>query len=516
MAKSSSAEDAMKKSEATAKTTGGAGKKIYGIETLKPYLKDGEVLNDKRVCEEAYDALMRSRIMLYLRFPFYGYLASQLVIVQTDQMPTLATDGLNLWYNPYFIKSIFMKDSKEKAQAHLNFILTHEVEHCVAEHIGGRRQAHRTVIVEDKYGQKISLWNIAVDYAVNSTITENVKELAQLDKASRISDAIIRPDMALYDEKYKDNTSEEIYDMLLEELDKNGSISLGDGSLLDDHNFGEQVASGEKDGQGDGEGQEGDGKGNGKGEGDGEGDFNQKPDRKSSEKKNEYWRSNAEKALVQQKQKGDVPNNLKRLNDILFGEPEINWKDRLLNVVTTIEGYKYRMVPPNKRHRRIMLPSFYGDHVRFNFAIDTSASMDDEKVKDGVSVVKSAACAFESASFRFISCDCTVHSDKTFDVHEYDFNSIKDEVISEVKGGGGTSFIPVFNLLEEPSDDGNGETINTTLIYFTDGYGDFPKYPPDYDVIWVRTPNDLPAESFPFGTVITINDDAMKKQKNYN
>jgi predicted metal-dependent peptidase len=53
-----------------------------------------------------------------------------------------------------------------------------------------------------------------------------------------------------------------------------------------------------------------------------------------------------------------------------------------------------------------------------------------------------------------------------------------------MKGGGGTSFIPVFDELKKT------KCTPSILIYFTDGYGNFPEVSPKrYPVLWVLTEN---------------------------
>ena len=52
----------------------------------------------------------------------------------------------------------------------------------------------------------------------------------------------------------------------------------------------------------------------------------------------------------------------------------------------------------------------------------------------------------------------------------------------EVTGGGGTDFRPVFSYIEEHS-----ELDPNLLIFFTDGYGDYPERPPPYPVMWLLT-----------------------------
>ncbi|MFA7097204.1 MAG: VWA-like domain-containing protein, partial [Gammaproteobacteria bacterium] len=49
----------------------------------------------------------------------------------------------------------------------------------------------------------------------------------------------------------------------------------------------------------------------------------------------------------------------------------------------------------------------------------------------------------------------------------------------EFRGGGGTSFRPVFEWLER---EGRRPDL---LVYFTDAQGEFPPQEPDYPVLWL-------------------------------
>jgi predicted metal-dependent peptidase len=68
------------------------------------------------------------------------------------------------------------------------------------------------------------------------------------------------------------------------------------------------------------------------------------------------------------------------------------------------------------------------------------------------------------------------------------------EPIPHLKGGGGTSFVPVMDHLREKKPDVD------VLIYFTDGYGDFGT-DPGFDVIWVI--NNMHVTP-PYGKVIRV------------
>jgi predicted metal-dependent peptidase len=68
----------------------------------------------------------------------------------------------------------------------------------------------------------------------------------------------------------------------------------------------------------------------------------------------------------------------------------------------------------------------------------------------------------------------------------------------EVSGRGGTAFEPAFDWVVETDED------PTILIYFTDMYGSFPMYEPDYPVIWVNYGGKDGSINCPFGEVINI------------
>ena len=66
---------------------------------------------------------------------------------------------------------------------------------------------------------------------------------------------------------------------------------------------------------------------------------------------------------------------------------------------------------------------------------------------------------------------------------------------SSVKGRGGTDFRPVFEYIEDLNEDFR------FLIYFTDGMGEFPKYKPLIDTLWVMPKNEI---KVPFGELLDI------------
>ena len=127
----------------------------------------------------AYDTMTKARANLLIEQPFFGTLAIKLKLVETEDIPTAATDMERLLFNPKFI-------AKQTGHQVLGLV-AHEVMHCVLSH--PLRRGERDP----------ELWNVACDHAIN---------LHLLDQG------FILPDGGVHDEKYRDMTAEAIYNQL--------------------------------------------------------------------------------------------------------------------------------------------------------------------------------------------------------------------------------------------------------------------------------------------------------------
>ena len=121
----------------------------------------------------------------------------------------------------------------------------------------------------------------------------------------------------------------------------------------------------------------------------------------------------------------------------------------------------------------------------FVIAIDTSGSTSGELVQKFVqktyNILKSTESFFTKINLHIIQCDAEIQEDVKITTQD-EF----DEYLKNMKiiGMGGTDFRPVFEYVEKLSE--NKEFLNLKgLIYFTDGYGKFPKKKPDYDTAFV-------------------------------
>ena len=123
--------------------------------------------------------LTRSRVQLILKQPFFGTLSLRLKLIP-GTLPTMATDGSRIVYNPAFVD--------ELKPAELEGTLAHEVLHCALGHQCRRGQ------------RDPELWNVAADFAINPIL---------------IGNGFVLPAGALVDPAFNNLSAEEIYARLL-------------------------------------------------------------------------------------------------------------------------------------------------------------------------------------------------------------------------------------------------------------------------------------------------------------
>ena len=145
--------------------------------------------------EAVLEQLTRARISLLLQQPFWGTLATRLILKDaTDEAwcKTAATDGRKFYYNREFISKL----NKQECI----FLMAHEVEHCVYDHMDRRGS------------RKPKPWNAAADYVINWELHEH--------NIGKLPDAKTSGVQACFDSKYKGMFAEEVYEKLMEDPDQ--------------------------------------------------------------------------------------------------------------------------------------------------------------------------------------------------------------------------------------------------------------------------------------------------------
>ncbi|MBQ9034007.1 MAG: metallopeptidase, partial [Lachnospiraceae bacterium] len=118
-------------------------------------------------------------------------------------------------------------------------------------------------------------------------------------------------------------------------------------------------------------------------------------------------------------------------------------------------------------------------------AIDTSASCQKVLVQqflnETADLLSGIGSFFKKTEIHLIECDDRVQNDRVIT----DLSQLQQYAQGfEVKGGFGTDFRPVFNYIEDLRAAGKLENLKG-LMYFTDGFGEYPKKPTDYDTAFV-------------------------------
>lgn len=139
--------------------------------------------------------LPQAKVQLILHQPFFASLALGLQYIEDTAIETACTDGKELRYNPQFIDSLNLEETK--------CLLAHEVMHIANLHHTRRG------------GRDPQKWNVAADFAINLILVDAGFTL---------------PSGGLLDRKYKDMSAEEIYRLLPDQQMQN---PMGMGGIKD-------------------------------------------------------------------------------------------------------------------------------------------------------------------------------------------------------------------------------------------------------------------------------------------
>jgi predicted metal-dependent peptidase len=137
----------------------------------------------------------------------------------------------------------------------------------------------------------------------------------------------------------------------------------------------------------------------------------------------------------------------------------------------------------------------------FVIAIDTSGSTSGKLVQKFVqktyNILKSTESFFAKINLHIIQCDAEIQEDVKITCQKEFDDYLKN---MQIHGLGGTDFRPVFTYVEELRR--AKEFVNLKgLIYFTDGYGEFPRQKPDYDTAFVFVDNEYHNPDVPSWTI---------------
>lgn len=185
---------------------------------------------------------------------------------------------------------------------------------------------------------------------------------------------------------------------------------------------------------------------------------------------------------------GKLPASIERLVDEMINVPT-PWHDILERYMQAKEKDGYTWNRPNRRFvgAGVYLPGVdytpkMGEIV---IAVDTSGSIGQRELDEFNAHINRILHTCMPEKVNVIYCDAEINN-----VVEYTPDDFP--VTLRAHGGGGTSFRPVFDWVDNHDDD------IEVVVYLTDGYGDQDHFTSKHDTVWLTTAN----ESFAWGTVI--------------
>ena len=377
-----------------------------------------------------------AKILLTTLVPFFGYLTARLRVIKAEAqhgVPTMAVsaDG-GLYINAHFLSTL--------PRAELLGVLCHEVMHLAMMFFP--RQGNRN----------LKRWNIAHDYAINQIIADFSKDLSEIQL----------PKGGMLDAKYRDMSAEEIYAAMPEGFEDqfpsfgggNGDGDPGDSENawgndcrpdLSTTETGRQAANGSDAAQ---------------------------------RQLGEQWKQATVTAVRAHEERthgrGTLPGGLEKFIGELL-EPKINWTDALsrwMGENGRRGDYTYRRPGRRSFALNVFMPSMQKHGVDDIIVLwDTSGSMYGREKEIIPEMEK--MCEDLGMTIRVIVCDVRVIADMRDCSEAADF-------IEAFGGGGGSDFVPAFELLEK-------EAASGVVVAFTDGYIGVPstKPPTLKDVLWV-------------------------------
>ncbi len=392
--------------------------------------------------------LAAARARLILDKPFLGALVLRLPLeaAKPDWCPTTATDARAFYYNPDYIRSLSLDQTQ--------FMLAHEALHCALSHFARRqhRVKHR--------------WDLACDYAINPLL---------------VGDGLTPPPSMQVKTRFEGLAAEEIYPLLDDQDDEAQTL---DRHLYDRDDQRGDTESGRSKADPQPQGDPADQPTTG----DGSSDQPQRPDprdqgtgsaeppplsRDERETLSLQWQQRLAGAAQQAMQAGKLSGQMARLIDQLL-QPQLPWRMLLARYLSAAARDDYSYGRPSRREGDYILPSLHSRQLELVVAVDTSGSVKDAELDEFIGEID-AIKGQVRARVTLLPCDADIAEGAPFHFEPWEEFRRPDRIT----GGGGTSFLPVFDWVTRE------DTRPDLLIYFTDAKGEFPTREPDYPVIWL-------------------------------
>lgn len=371
----------------------------------------------------------------------------------TEDVPIAATDGGALFLNP---QRFFTYTLNERV-----FICAHEIMHCILNHCVMMHGFAKSGKVPYSDGTSLEyngeLMNIALDLVINDLLIES--KIGQYNK-DWLHDKALGTAM---------ESAIDVYRKLFKKVQQSGGGG-GSGGKPSGNGFDKHLQPGTSQG---------------------------KDPAQAAQERNAQatkWATEVAAGINAARVQGKLPAAMDRaLTEIL--EPKVDWREKIESLFARRLGtgsYNWRALDRRLVVRDIIAPGrsgFGADTVIVG--VDTSGSIGAKEVNMFLAEVSGILEDVRPRRVLVAWCDAKLHRVD----HMSEPGDVADARHKGAPGGGGTSFIPVFEYA-----DGIDGHIDA-MVYLTDGMGAFPGKAPSYPVIWG---NINPGMKYPFGDVVDI------------
>lgn len=411
-----------------------------------------------KITNEQERAMEIARVALMTQTPFFAhYYYSEMIEHPTLDIPTAATDGRRIFYNPEYLAGL---KPPERV-----FVLAHEVHHTVSRHPQRMKHYRNGGGLRGKDWQP-ELFNVCADYTINADLIE--------------SDIGLCNPAWLYDSTVKStDLVEDVY------VKKHKPPQKGQGQ---NQAYGQKTRGGTPDQRAQAAG----------------GAFDEvlEPDTDPVTGKEDIpseseFREAIARAAGAAKAMGKMPASMQKLVDEIL-EPQVSWRERIRMLVTGKIGSRKESWDRPNRRRLVLNPIVIMPGRRGFGANDVVVVIDSS---GSIYADEKALSAFFS-ELGGIMADVRpkrivlIHADAA--VQRVDEARNLDEIshyrAQGTRGGGGTDFRPAFKYVAEQG------IRPDALVYLTDMYGSFPSEAPGYPVIWCSITDEVG----PFGETVKI------------
>jgi predicted metal-dependent peptidase len=421
-----------------------------------------------KLTHEQEEAMAVARVGLMAACPFYAhYFYAEMKECATLQVPTAATDGRTIFFNPDYMLGL--------KPAERVFVLAHEIDHVMCR--DPQRMVHYGRETNVTYGGVTTRfeqgqYNINADYVRNANLLET--GVGQINPAWCYADDVAGSDLVeeVYHRKYKqkppaptcygDSGGKAASGTKRDPFAANGTFDqllppsidpvTGKQDLPDEAEFKEAIA----------------------------------------------------RAAAAAKAMGKLHANHQKLVDEILA-PQVDWREQIRMILTGHMGARHETWSrPNRRRlalnaisregaQMVVMPGRRGYGAELVVVgVDTSGSIyaSPQAVEAFFGEVSGVLADVRPRRVILVECDARVQ--RVTEASSLDELEIAKQ--SGVKGGGGTSFVPVFDYIAE------NDLVPDTLIYLTDLEGTFPRKAPGYPVVWCS----ITAGKAPFGDTVHI------------